>query len=273
MSSGYVFDQAWQEEHARLRALEQLFDPASIRHLAGLGVGQGWRCLEVGCGAGSIACWLAEQVGLGGQVLATDLDPRFLQDHGYDNLQVRRHDIRTDPLETGAFDLAHERVVLMYLRDPGQALARIIGAVRPGGWVVAEAIHTGGSMTPALTPYVDPPEHAELLARLARAAEALYGSVGADTGLGPRLHRMLREAGLVHIGGEVHAPLWRGGAEEDFFRLSTQQIKEPLARTGLVSTQEVERALEASAQPSLLHVPFVMVTAWGQRPAADADHR
>lgn len=39
---------------------------------------------------------MAEQVGSGRHVLATDLDPRFAQDDGCDNLQVRRHDILTD---------------------------------------------------------------------------------------------------------------------------------------------------------------------------------
>src|SRR5262249_21391816 len=48
--STYVFDQAWQKEHDRLSALESLYDRASRRHLGALGVGDGWRCLEVGAG-------------------------------------------------------------------------------------------------------------------------------------------------------------------------------------------------------------------------------
>ena len=93
--SSYVFDQTWKREQARLRALEDLFDGASIRHLAERGVGAGWRCLEVGCGAGGVARWLAERVGASGRVLATDLDLRFLVDHGRDNLEVQRHNILT----------------------------------------------------------------------------------------------------------------------------------------------------------------------------------
>src|SRR5215469_6283678 len=131
MSTGYVFYPAWEAEHARLRALENLFDPATIHHLAGVGVESGWRCLEVGGGAGSIARWLAGRVAPGGQVVATDVDTRFLDDQGVDNLEVRRHDITCDPLEAGAFDLAHERVVLMYLPQREQAMARMVEAVRP----------------------------------------------------------------------------------------------------------------------------------------------
>jgi hypothetical protein len=46
--------------------------------LSRLGVGPGWRCAEVGAGAGSLAQWLAGQVGDTGQVVATALDPGHL---------------------------------------------------------------------------------------------------------------------------------------------------------------------------------------------------
>jgi hypothetical protein len=39
----------------RLRLLERIFDPSTTRHLEIIGVADGWRCLEVGAGAGSMA--------------------------------------------------------------------------------------------------------------------------------------------------------------------------------------------------------------------------
>src|SRR3954449_8618100 len=77
-TASYVFDQSWQGELERLRSLEALFDPASQRLIAARGLAPGWHCLEVGCGAGGMALWLADRVGPRGSVLATDLDPRFL---------------------------------------------------------------------------------------------------------------------------------------------------------------------------------------------------
>jgi len=105
----YVFDQGWQKERDRLAGIEFLFDSYSTQRLAGLGVREGWHCLEVGCGAGGVALWLAGQVGSTGRVLAADLDPRFLDGHGRANLEVRKHDIAAGPLEEAAFDLAHAR--------------------------------------------------------------------------------------------------------------------------------------------------------------------
>jgi len=52
----------------RLSLLESIFDPTSRRRRSL--VKPGWRCLEIGAGRGSMAVWLAQQVGEKGQVVA-----------------------------------------------------------------------------------------------------------------------------------------------------------------------------------------------------------
>jgi ubiquinone/menaquinone biosynthesis C-methylase UbiE len=114
----YIFDAQWKKERARLRSLEALFDPTSVRYLAELGVDEGWRCLEVGCGAGGIAFWLADRLGRTGRVVATDLDTHFITAAAQrgtpltPNLHVRTHNITIDPIDEGSFDLAHARAVV-----------------------------------------------------------------------------------------------------------------------------------------------------------------
>ena len=98
----YVFDQGWQKERDRLAGIESLFDSYSTQRLAGLGVSDGWHCLEVGFGAGGVALWLAGQVGSTGRVVATDLDPRFLDGRGRANLDVRRSQVRGNELHRPA---------------------------------------------------------------------------------------------------------------------------------------------------------------------------
>jgi SAM-dependent methyltransferase len=217
-----------------------------------------------------VARWLAERVGPGGRVLATDLDLRFVEDGGHRNLDFRRHDILTDPLEEGTFDLVHERALLVHLPERKRALERMVAAVRPGGWVVAEDPDHGGAMIPALSRYVDPPEHAAPWERVFHGLDALFTGVGADAGFGPRLPGALAGAGLERIGAELHTPLLHGGAGS-FLRLTIQRLQAPLAGTGLVNEPEIEQFLELLEQPSYGHLPFVMVTAWGQRPATRPD--
>lgn len=73
-------------EDERLDLLEQIYDPVSRRRRSF--VQPGWRCLEVGAGRGSMAVWLAEQVGPKGHVVATDIDTRYLARLDVPNLEV-----------------------------------------------------------------------------------------------------------------------------------------------------------------------------------------
>src|SRR5215470_17301474 len=95
---GYVFGNEGKEAPTRFAALSALFDPGTKQHIEARGLRPGWRCLEVGGGGGTIAAWLASRVGPDGRVLATDIDPRFLQSLEIPNLEVRRHDIVEEPL-------------------------------------------------------------------------------------------------------------------------------------------------------------------------------
>lgn len=228
----YVFDQAWQRERERLRGLEDLFDASSVRHLAALGVGPGWRRWEVGCGGGSLALWLANRVGSTGRVLATDLEPRFLHGHGRANLDARKHDLLRDPIEEASFDLAHARAVLEHIPDRRAALARMVAAVRPGGWVVVEDVDFGGAMGAALARYVHPCEHAALYERVVRGVEALFRAAGADASFGARLPGELARAGLERVGAEAHGRVVSGCAAPGWVALTIEHLRPRLLAPG-----------------------------------------
>jgi len=127
-------------EDERLSLLESIFDATSRRRRSL--VKPGWRCLEIGAGRGSMAVWLAQQVGEKGQVVATDLDVTYLERLHLPNLDVRRHNILEDSIETlglGSFDMVSLRLVLFWLVDrQEEAIRRIVQCVRPGGWLVDE---------------------------------------------------------------------------------------------------------------------------------------
>jgi len=104
--SNYMLANKGEEAPIRFAALAAIYDPQTIRHFETLGVACGWRCLEVGAGSGTIAKWLADRVGPTGCVLVTDVDIRFLELRG-PTLDVRAHDIGSDPLPDAEFDLIH----------------------------------------------------------------------------------------------------------------------------------------------------------------------
>ena len=64
-------DAAEELEQARLALLEEVCDAQTVRQFDAIGVGVGWRCLDVGAGAGSTTRLLAERVGDTGSVGVT----------------------------------------------------------------------------------------------------------------------------------------------------------------------------------------------------------
>jgi SAM-dependent methyltransferase len=193
-------------ERRRLDMLEERSDPITFERLGATGVGLGWRCLEVGAGGGSVARWLTRQVGGGGLVVATDIDTRFLG-HLRGPVEVRQHDILSEPIESGIYDLVHCRSLLMHLPGPGAALARMAEALRPGGWLVAEnndyswltAVPTGDSRGGQWD-------------RAAAAVLSLAETHGLFVpNLGRRLSGLVRETGLEIVAHEVRTSVRRGG--------------------------------------------------------------
>lgn len=135
---GDVLEIARQQARQRLTTLEAHLDPGTIRLLEPLGISNGWRCLEIGAGGGSIAAWLCGRVGSTGRVVATDTDTQFLESLKMPNLEVRQHNIATEDPPGEGFDLVHARWVLAHLRDRPGVLRRMLAAVKQGGWLMVE---------------------------------------------------------------------------------------------------------------------------------------
>ena len=92
-------------EHQRLNLMSSLLDPMEQAYIATLGVGPGSRCLELGCGNGSISQALSALVGPTGYVVASDIDLTYLRSLKAPSLEVRRIDVLHDTIEAGMYDL------------------------------------------------------------------------------------------------------------------------------------------------------------------------
>ena len=124
-------------ERLRLDHLTHQRDPVTFDVLDRIGVADGWKCLEVGAGSGTVTRWLSERVGEEGSVLAVDVDTRFHVEVGA-NAEVRRLDVTEADLGDAQFDLVHARALLQHLHQREEVLDKLVAAARPGGWVVVE---------------------------------------------------------------------------------------------------------------------------------------
>jgi SAM-dependent methyltransferase len=218
----------------------------------------------VGFGAGGVATWMAERVGVAGHVVAIDVDPRFVDDSGWRQLEVRQANILDGGLEESYFDVAHARAVIEHIPEHEAALERMIAAVKPGGWLVIEDVDFGGPTATVLGKYAYPPQYADIVERIFLAVEAVFRSIGADATFGPRLPGILKELGLTEVGGEVRAPLIEGGNNQ-FVSHSAEQLRPRLVETGLVTDDEVQAFLDLAADPASHHLPPMLVSVWGRR--------
>ena len=186
----YVLPHAIPQEDERLSLMSRMLDPQMFFRLEQLGVGEGWRCLEVGAGNGSVSRWLAERVGPAGRVVTSDIDTRFLDRLSLPNLEVRRIDVTRDPLGDG-YDLVCGRALLHHVPERIDVLGRLAAALRPGGFILLEE----PDFHPVLA--TDSPVMRDFWQGfLAWAADQ-----GIDYFIGRRLAALLAGLGLREIGG------------------------------------------------------------------------
>ncbi len=260
----YVFDNAGTQTPSRFSALASIFDPGSIRCLTQLGLGQGWSCLEAGSGGGSIASWLCDRVGPNGRVVATDIDTRFLETLNKSNLEVRRHDIVSNPLPEAAFDLVHTRLVLMHLPGREKALGKLVAALRPGGWLMAEEFD---SLSVRPDPDVNP---AEVSLKTFAVMQRVMIDRGVDLRYGRALVGRLRAHGLAHVASEGRTFMWHGGSPAtEMYRANIEQLRGPMIESGLITQKEIDRDLARMDDENFLVPSPIMWAAWGRKPVSD----
>lgn len=267
--TSYVFDNSWEQERERLAGLEAANDPDTTRHLEALGVASGWRCLEIGAGAGSIAQWLCKRVAPSGKVVATDLDTRFLEVLGEPNLDVRHHNLITDDLPEDEFDLIHGRFLIEHLPDPDQIVKKLVTALKPGGWILLE----DADFSPFTT---DPsriivyPEAVDTVVKVWRELLELLRGSGYDDDYGRKLPIDMVAAGLIDVGAEANTHFRWGGSPGSSAPIGTlERFREALTTSKQVTDEEIDRTIAVLSDPERAGTGPVIVRAWGRRPPSD----
>jgi SAM-dependent methyltransferase len=264
MESGkYIIGQTDQkDEDERLGLLAELTDEFTHEYLSEVGISSGWSCLDFGAGTGTVAAWMAEQVGPSGRVVAADLDLSRLG-HLVDNgVEICEHDVLASPLEEAAFDVVHCRAMLLHVADPARALSNMLEAARPGGWLVAQDADFGHwrSATPS------------------HPAAATFDSVFQG------VWSALRDHGVMHsyLGGEMLG-LFDGldvDTAESFGRYETARGGTPAARfwqlswastapllvsAGIVDEPTANELMPLFDDPTFAFVPAVATVTRAQR--------
>jgi ubiquinone/menaquinone biosynthesis C-methylase UbiE len=195
---------------------ELIFNPPTRRLLQDAGIKAGMKVLDLGSGVGDVALLAAELVGPTGSVLGVDLSPKFVaaarqrvQDAGMNNVEFIQADLHGLDLDA-TFDAIVGRVVLAYLKDPGEVLLRLTSCLKPGGVVAFREFDSEFFLvTFPLSPTAEDIRH-----RIDTFMKVPPEQAGIDLLIGRKLQKILSEAGLTNISLTVDAVV---GAEPNWY--------------------------------------------------------
>ena len=209
------------------------------------------RVLEVGCGTGAILSELPPRISIHG----LDIDPAALAQckiHASTASLIRGNALQL-PYASNSFDVVYCHFLLLWVRDPLQALLEMKRVTRPGGNIIAFA-------EPDYSNRIDKPAE---LASLGKWQTEALKKQGADPGFGARLAESFFQAGIQIIEtGTIQSVENEASPEE--WELEWAVIESDLV--GLVPGEDIQRMklLDKAARERgerVLHVPTHF--AWG----------
>ena len=254
----YILPHALAGEQQRLALMSELLDPMERGHIERLGIGAGWRCLEVGCGNASISQWLAMRVAPGGHVEATDIDTTYIAALQQSCLEVRQLDILRGPVEQATYDLVVARAVLHHIADARQALQNMVAALKPGGVLL--------SIEPDMLPATV--AEREAMRVFWRGWWDWSIDAGIDYSIGRRIAGWLDSLEMEQVAAEGHTPVFNGGSPWSRYWVETMRELEPrLLQSGRITQQSFAEFDARFQDPHYWTSVLTMVASWGHKTA------
>jgi ubiquinone/menaquinone biosynthesis C-methylase UbiE len=249
----------------RLRLLDKVYGASTRRMLLEAGLKPGMRVLDVACGVGTVTCWIAEQVGERGAVVAADISPDQLAVAratwaACDGLQPVEF-IEASAYDMGlpaeSFDLVYTRLLLCHLNQPKHAIAEFYRVLKPGGVFVCQDLYGSGMLSVPLT---------DAWTRSMEIIFAFGSCIGVDYDHGLKLPTRMLEAGFRKPEVSFDMPVYMRGPEKRLWELTFAEAGPAIVRAGVASAKEVnelaaQMKMEAEDDTTLM-VPYPLLGAW-----------
>jgi SAM-dependent methyltransferase len=249
----------------RMNLLAAVHAPTTLALLDSLGVAEGARCIDLGCGGGHVTMELGRRAGPAGCAVGIDLDEALLECARRDAAVQRLDNVTfqvaaAEDLAEAGFDLAFARFLLSHLRDPARVAGLMVAGVRSRGFVVVEDTEFSGCFTYPTCPSYD---------RWVGWYRETVRRTGGDADLGPRLPALLRSVGVTEIGVRVAQHAYLDGPHKRLQELSMDKQKAAVVAAGVASADDYDAAqvdLQAfTADPTTLIAGPRIIQAWGRR--------
>ncbi|MDH7564093.1 MAG: class I SAM-dependent methyltransferase [Candidatus Bathyarchaeota archaeon] len=127
------------EEVIRLEAQAKAFGKVIEKEFEILGLKQGMKVLDAGCGTGAVARKMAAKVSPG-EVYGIDIDSLFISEakklatnEGIKNIVFELGDVDDLKQSDGTFDVSYCRLVLMHVKNPVKTVSELKRVTKKGG--------------------------------------------------------------------------------------------------------------------------------------------
>lgn len=233
-----------------------------------IGLANGSRAVEIGCGPQGCLELLSSRVGPTGSVFAVEVNEhavqlarQFLSERHIKNVEVRQANAAVTRLPRQWFDLATARLVLTVTPEPEKIVAEMFALVKTGGFIALHeadwSIHVCDPPLPAWD-------------RLMRVLVSYAEAKGIDLYIARRIARMLRNAGLVDVKANPLIHLYGPDhSRRPIFVQFANNLRDRMIAAHLISEAEFAECISAVerhlAKPETLVVSHLFIQAWGRK--------
>lgn len=237
MSKEYILP-VGEADRIRLEVLGRMYNPLAEQFLIKNGLKPGMHVLEIGCGAGDMACWLANYVGGQGKVTAIDSSSKQIdiasskaKDSGINNIEFHCLDMREIESLDQQFDLIYGRWVIFFCPNQDEIFKTLFNVLKPSGVLTYEtASHVGkGDFSYPC---------ANIAHQWFENSYRFFIQNHYCPDLGNQLHGIFTRLGLIDIDLMVNQPIMVTAEEKSVMRLASIGIKNELLK--FMSEQQYE---------------------------------
>lgn len=231
----------------RYQLFDEIYQPATEARFATLPVTRDMKILEIGCGIGQTACYMARAIVPEGHVVAFDqsealigLAKRYAADNAIDNVTFLCEKAQEYEYDTESFDLVHTRYVLTYSPYAADIVKHCYRALKDAG------IFFGEEVSQEYVKHRQPQWFDDVTAWFKKLIE--IGGGNPNYGL-DKLPSDMLDAGFQDLSITAHTPVRDQAKIIEMLRLSlSKEMKEYLIDNDIASASEIDADVAAMGQ-------------------------
>ena len=204
-----------------------------------------------------MALWLAHRFP-SGSVVGTDIDLRFLNSDGVENVDFIHHNVTCDHFPSASFDLIHARYLLCHLRERDRTLPRIVEWLEPGGQLILEE--------PLIFPFQSSPYEPYRKVSLG-VLDVAADRIGTDGLWARELPSLMRDLGMTEIKVDPRcSTVAADTAMGRFWKISIRELSPALIQLPGVDQADVETVIHQLSNPGFVDLGLLTLAVTATKP-------